>query len=132
MRHAGQRQATAGATGRRGWVEIVAAETASCPSKYGKLINFTVRRCPPPSWHDHCEVWDVTNRGDTMMVRKLVTALFMSASVLTVPAMMGCDREVSKTETVKTGPGGTTVKEDTVKQKADGTVERTTEMKKTN
>lgn len=62
------------------------------------------------------------------MVRSLVTALFLGASVLAV----GCDRTVSETETVKQGPGGTTVKKEEVKEKADGTLEKTSETKKTN
>jgi hypothetical protein len=95
-------------------------------------MAFAVLRSHRPSWHDRCEKWGVTNQGDTM-VRKLVTALFLTASLLTVPAMVGgCDREVSHKETVKDGPGGTSVKEETVTKKADGSVEKTTETKKVN
>ena len=41
------------------------------------------------------------------MIRKIATALFMSASLVGCPRSCGCDREVAKTETVKDGPGGT-------------------------
>lgn len=63
------------------------------------------------------------------MVRKFATTLVLSASMLGLPAFVGCDREVSHSETVKDGPGGTRVKEETVTKKADGTVEKKTESK---
>ena len=60
------------------------------------------------------------------MVRKVVTALFVTASLISAPALVGCDRTISKSETVKEGPGGTTVKKEEVTRKADGSVEKTT------
>ena len=64
-------------------------------------------------------------------MRKLTTMLFLSASFIGLPAMVGCDRTVSRQETVKQSPGGsTTVKEETVTKKADGSVEKKTETNK--
>jgi hypothetical protein len=54
----------------------------------------------------------------------------MMSSLITLPALVGCDREVSHKETVSDGPGGTKVKEETVTKKADGTVEKSTETKR--
>jgi hypothetical protein len=63
-------------------------------------------------------------------MRKFMTTLFVSAFVA-VPALVGCDRTVSRQETVKQSPGGsTTVKEETVTKKADGSVEKKTETNK--
>ena len=59
-------------------------------------------------------------------MRKLMTSLFV-ATFVGVPALIGCDRTVSREETVRQSPGGsTTVKEETVTKKADGTVEKKT------
>jgi hypothetical protein len=65
------------------------------------------------------------------MVRKFATALFLSASFVGLPTLVGCDREVSHEKTVKETPtGATKVEEQTVTKKADGTVETKTETKK--
>ena len=68
------------------------------------------------------------------MVRKLATMLFMSAALIGLPAFTGgCDREISHEKTVKETPsGGTKVEEKTVTEKSDGTIEKKTEVKKTN
>ena len=67
------------------------------------------------------------------MVRKLATALFVSASVVALPALVGCDREVAHETTVKENSrGGTTVQDKKVVEKPDGSIEKTTETKKTN
>ena len=64
-------------------------------------------------------------------MRKLMSTLVLSASFIGLPAMVGCDRTVSHEETVRTSPGGsTTVKEQTVTKKADGSVEKKTEVNK--
>jgi len=64
-------------------------------------------------------------------MRKFMSTLFLSAALIGVPAMVGCDRTVSRQETVKQSPGGsTTVKEETVTKKADGSVEKKTETNK--
>jgi hypothetical protein len=67
------------------------------------------------------------------MVRKFATTLVLSASMLGLPAIMGCDREVSSEKKVtETRDGGVKVQEKTVTEKADGTVEKKTETKKVN
>jgi hypothetical protein len=66
------------------------------------------------------------------MVRKFASALLLSASMFTLPAIVGCDREVSHEKKVTEGPGGTKVEEKKVVEKPDGTIEKTTESKKTN
>jgi hypothetical protein len=64
-------------------------------------------------------------------MRKLMSTLVLSASFVGLPAMVGCDRTVSHEETVKKSPNGsTTVKEDTVTKKADGSIEHKTETNK--
>jgi hypothetical protein len=63
-------------------------------------------------------------------MRKFMTSLFV-ATFVAVPALVGCDRTVSRQETVKQSPSGsTTVKEETVTKKADGSVEKKTETNK--
>jgi hypothetical protein len=68
------------------------------------------------------------------MVRQLATTLFMSAALIGLPAFTGgCDREISHEKTVTETPsGGTKVQEKTVTEKSDGTIEKKTEVKKTN
>jgi hypothetical protein len=64
-------------------------------------------------------------------MRKLMSTLVLSASFIGLPAVVGCDRQVSHEETVtKTPTGGTKVKEETVTKKADGSVEHKTETNK--
>lgn len=67
-------------------------------------------------------------------MRKTIATLFLSASFVGLPVMVGgCDRTVSKEETVtKTPTGGTKVKEETVTKKADGSVETKKEEHKVN
>lgn len=64
------------------------------------------------------------------MIRRIATTFFMSAALFGLPAVVGCDREVSHEKTVQEGPGGTKVKEETVTKKPDGTTETKTETKK--
>ncbi len=68
------------------------------------------------------------------MIRRIVTALFMSAAFIGLPAFTGgCDREISHEKTVKETPsGGTKVEEKTVTERPDGSVEKKTEEKKIN
>jgi hypothetical protein len=67
------------------------------------------------------------------MIRRIVTTVFMSAALISLPAVVGCDREVSHEKTVTETPtGGTKVQEKTVTEKSDGTIEKKTEVKKTN
>jgi len=66
------------------------------------------------------------------MVRKFASALLLSASLFTLPAIVGCDREVSSEKKVTEGPNGTKVEEKKVVQKSDGTIEKTTEQKTSN
>jgi hypothetical protein len=67
------------------------------------------------------------------MIRKIAATMFMSAALIGLPAFTGgCDREVSHEKTVTDGPGGTKVQEKTVTEKSDGTIEKKTEVKKTN
>jgi len=68
------------------------------------------------------------------MIRRIATTLFMSAALVGLPALTGgCDREISHEKTVKETPsGGTKVEEKTVTEKSDGTIEKKTEVKKTN
>jgi len=64
-------------------------------------------------------------------MRKLMTALVLSASFIGLPTVVGCDRTVSHEETVRKSPSGsTTVKEETVTKKADGSIEKKTETNK--
>jgi hypothetical protein len=61
-------------------------------------------------------------------MQKLMSTLVLAASFVGLPAVVGCDRTVSHEETVKKSPtGDTTVKEETVTKKADGSVEKKTE-----
>ena len=68
------------------------------------------------------------------MIRKVAATLFLSAALVGLPALTGgCDREISHEKTVKETPsGGTKVEEKTVTEKSDGTIEKRTEVKKTN
>jgi hypothetical protein len=60
------------------------------------------------------------------------TALLLVLSLAGVPAMVGCDREVSHDEQVKQNPDGSvSKKEQTVTEKPDGSIEKTTEKSKT-
>ena len=72
-----------------------------------------------------------SNKGEPM-VRKIVSAFMLSASLMSLPVMVGCDREVSSEKKVTEGPNGTKVEEKKVVQKSDGTVEKTTETHKSN
>jgi hypothetical protein len=64
-------------------------------------------------------------------MRKLMSVLVLSASFIGLPAVVGCDREISHEETVKKTPdGGTKVHEETVTKKADGSIEKKTETNK--
>jgi hypothetical protein len=65
------------------------------------------------------------------MIRRLATTVLVSAALVGVPTLIGCDREVEHEKTVKDTPtGGTKVEEKTVTKKADGTTETKTEVKK--
>ena len=66
------------------------------------------------------------------MVRKFASALLLSASLFTLPVMVGCDREVSTEKKVTDGPNGTKVEEKKVVEKPNGTIEKTTEKKTSN
>ena len=68
------------------------------------------------------------------MIRRATATLFMSAALIGLPAFIGgCDREISHEKTVKETPsGGTKVEEKTVTEKPDGSIEKKTEVKKTN
>ena len=57
---------------------------------------------------------------------KSAMAMLMTATLF----MVGCDREVSKTTTVKDGPNSTKVEEKKTVEKADGTIETSKETKK--
>jgi len=64
-------------------------------------------------------------------MRKTFATLFLAASFVRLPTLVGCDRTVSREETVtKTPTGGTKVKEETVTKKADGSIETKKEEKK--
>jgi hypothetical protein len=66
-------------------------------------------------------------------MRKTFATLVLAASFVGVPAMVGCDRTVSREETVtKKSDGSTKVKEETVTKKADGSLETKKEEKKVN
>jgi len=65
------------------------------------------------------------------MIRRLATTFLVSAALIGLPTLIGCDREVEHEKTVKDTPtGGTKVEEKTVTKKADGTTETKTETKK--
>jgi hypothetical protein len=66
------------------------------------------------------------------MVRKFISAAMLSMSLMSLPVMVGCDREVSSEKKVVDGPNGTRVEEKKTVQKSDGTVEKTTEKHSTN
>lgn len=66
------------------------------------------------------------------MVRKFASALLLSASLFTLPVMVGCDREVSSEKKVTSGPNGTKVEESKTVEKPNGTVEKSVEKKTTN
>jgi hypothetical protein len=56
-------------------------------------------------------------------MRKQVASLILAVTFAGVPALVGCEREVSHEESTKTSSDGTSVKkETTVKQEGDGTV----------
>ncbi len=62
------------------------------------------------------------------MNRKTITAVLLSG-VLGMPFVVGCDREISHKETVRTTPGGAQVKDEkTTVEHPDGSV--TTERQK--
>lgn len=66
------------------------------------------------------------------MVRKMIASLVVSASLIGVPMLAGCDRTVHKEETVTKSPSGNVkVKEETVTKKADGSIEKKTETSNT-
>ena len=56
-------------------------------------------------------------------------ALMLSACLLGGAAMVGCDRELASETTVKESGDKTTVKDEKVVEKPDGTIEKTTEKK---
>ncbi len=67
------------------------------------------------------------------MVRKFATSMVLAASFLTLPAIVGCDREVAKeTKVTENSRGGTKVEEKKTVEKSDGSVETTKETKKIN
>ena len=63
------------------------------------------------------------------MIRKIATTMFMSAALIGMPALVGCDRTVSEKKTVTDSPSGTTVKKEEPVKKSDGSIEKTTEKK---
>ena len=66
-------------------------------------------------------------------MRKTIATLFLSAAFVGLPTLTGCDRTVSKEETVtKKSDGSVKVKEETVTKKADGSLETKKEEKKVN
>lgn len=67
------------------------------------------------------------------MIRKFAATLVMCASFVTLPAVVGCDRDVShETKVTENSRGGTTVEEKKVTEKPDGSIETKKEVKKTN
>jgi hypothetical protein len=61
-------------------------------------------------------------------MRKLMSLLFATALALpTLSYTVGCDRELAHDETTTSGPNGTSHKETTVKEKPDGTIQKTQE-----
>ena len=62
-------------------------------------------------------------------MRNTLFALALSASLIGLPAMVGCDREISSETKVKSTDDKTTVREEKVKEKPDGSIEKTTEKK---
>ncbi len=64
---------------------------------------------------------------------KYAISLMLAASLCGVPMLTGCDKEVSHEKTVsETSGGGTKVEEKTVTQNPDGTMNKTTETRRTN
>jgi hypothetical protein len=64
-------------------------------------------------------------------MRSLMSMIVLTSLVGGVPALTGCDKEVSHEKTVKETPGGgVKVKEETVTKNADGTVTKETETKR--
>ncbi len=63
---------------------------------------------------------------------RYIASCLLAASLLGAPVLVGCDREVSHEETVKSSTDGTVkTQEKTVTQNPDGTLNQTTETKKT-
>ena len=63
-------------------------------------------------------------------MKSKMSAMLLSAMFIGVPAMMGCEKEISKETKVRTSPDGSSkVEESKTVKKADGTVETTTEKK---
>jgi len=63
---------------------------------------------------------------------RYLASLMLAASLCGVPAMMGCDEEVSHERKVETSGGGSKVEDKTVTQHSDGTVTKTEEKKTVN
>ncbi len=63
---------------------------------------------------------------------RYLASLMLAASLCGMPAILGCDKEVSREETVKTNSDGTQKKtETTVTKNPDGTMNTSTETKRT-
>ena len=58
-----------------------------------------------------------------------IFALALSASLIGLPALVGCDREIASETKVKQTDDKTTVEEKKVKEKPDGSIETTKEKK---
>jgi hypothetical protein len=62
-------------------------------------------------------------------MKNRMIGLALSICLVGLPAIVGCDREISSETKVKETPDKTTVEEKKVKEKPDGSIEKTTEKK---
>jgi len=58
-----------------------------------------------------------------------IFGLMVSACLVGLPALTGCERELARETEVKESGDKTTVKDTKVTEKPDGTIEKTTEKK---
>ena len=62
-------------------------------------------------------------------MRNGIFAMIVSASLIGLPLVAGCDREIASETKVKESGDKSTVTEKMVTQKPDGSIEKTTEKK---
>ena len=62
-------------------------------------------------------------------MRNGIFALIVSASLIGLPALTGCEREIAHETKVEEKGDKTTVKDTKVTEKPDGSIEKTTEKK---
>jgi hypothetical protein len=62
-------------------------------------------------------------------MRNGIFALIVSAGLIGLPALVGCEREIAHETKVKESGDKTTVTEKKVSEKPDGSIEKTTEKK---